>query len=356
MKIKVDYVTNSSSEVFGVVAGDSAAVAGLIGVILDLFKGCKMTNGDTGGENIQTDGIVADSTEAAEQIAQAAFEDAKRQEEIIKGAYQEAGDTLDSAKKALEKELDECKKAWEESEKTADKSDPGYEKLKGQYDDYMDYLDSQIKKTDYQKQMIDYEKAVKQAEMDSKNEWVDQQKKDYIAVKEEKAMLEAVQKGYDRPGYNTDAVNIRLEQLKAREKELSDTLSKNNASFEYTARDRGTIGPSKESQELTNKIAAEKESFEKAKKEADSKRRKELEADMEKNMEEYKAQIKKANMYDIATKAAEGTQFGADIAIEGLSFVTGPAGQKIKLAYTAGKNIASGMGEGMADPKNASKH
>ncbi len=356
MKIKVDYVTNSSSEVFGVVAGESAVASGLVGTLITLMKGCKNSSEGISGENIQTDGIVIDSTEAAEQLAQAAIDDAKRQEDIIKDAYKEAGDTLDSAKKTLEEELEECKKAWEESDKTADKTDPGYEKVNEQYKEYIEYLNSQIKKTEYQKQMIDYEKAKKQEELDSKNEWVTQQQKDYIAVKEEKAMLEAVKKGYNKPGYNTDAVKIRLEQLEQREKELSDTLSKNDASFEYTAKDRGTIGPSKESQELSEKIAAERERLETAKKESNDKRRKEIEASMEKDIEEYKAQIKKANRYDIATKAAEGTQFGADLAIEGLSYVTGPAGQKIKLAYTAGKNIGSGMGEGMADPKNAAKH
>ena len=58
----------------------------------------------------------------------------------------------------------------------------------------------------------------------------------------------------------------------------------------------------------------------------------------------------------MATKAAEGVQFGADVAIEGLSYVTGPAGQKVKLAYTAGKEAASGVGEAMADPRNAKAH
>ena len=72
---------------------------------------------------------------------------------------------------------------------------------------------------------------------------------------------------------------------------------------------------------------------------------------MDKNIAEYEAQISKANKYDMATKAAEGIQYGADIAIDGLSYVTGPAGEQIKLAYTAGKALASGMGEGMADPK-----
>ena len=41
MKIKVDYVTNSSSEVFGVVIRDGLVVSGLIGWLLMLLNGCR---------------------------------------------------------------------------------------------------------------------------------------------------------------------------------------------------------------------------------------------------------------------------------------------------------------------------
>lgn len=356
MKIKVDYVTNSSSEVFGVVAADSAVVGGLLAALLALLKGCTSVAQEAAVSGAKTAGVMDDAEKIAQEIAAAALEDAKRREEIVKDAYSEAQNTLDGAKEALERELDECKKAWEESEKTADKSDPGYEDFEKQYAEYMDYLKSQIEQTEYQKQMVEYEKAQKQAEIDSKSEWVKQRQSDYIAVKEETALLEAVKKGYNVPGYNTQEVNERLKQLAERERELSKVLSENNAGMDYTAADRGTIGPSPESRELNDRIRAEKEKFEKEKKDADAKKRAQLEAEMKKNIEEYEAQIKRANRFDMATKAAEGIQFGADVAIEGLSYVTGPAGQKIKLAYTAGKAVAGGMGEGMADPKNAAKH
>lgn len=356
MKIKVDYVTNSSSEVFGVVATDAAIVGSLVGWLMVLFSGCKASSEQTEAPQPKPVEVVDDAGAMAQEIAKAALEDAKQQEQIVKDAYDEATNTLDSAKSALQKELDECNKAWEESEKTADQTDPGYADLKKQYEDYMDYLKSQMEQTEYQKQMVAYEKAQKQAELEAKGDWVKQQQADYIAVKEEKAMLEAVAKGYDVPGYNTDAVKTRLKQLEDREKEISKVLSENDAVIDYTARDRGTIGPSPESKELNDKIRAEKEKFEQEVKEADEAKRARLEAEMQKNIDEYEKQMAKANRFDLATKAAEGVQFGADMAVEGLSYVTGPAGQQIKLAYTAGKAVASGMGEGMADPKNAAKH
>lgn len=364
MKIKVDFVTNSSSEVFGVVLGNAAVVGGLLGWLSVLLSGCSTQTDDTESGLIKattttgsnTDNVIGDASSMAQEIAKAAYEDAKRQDEIVKDAYNEAQGALDSAKSALEKELAETQKTWADSEKTIDKTDPGYADFKKQYDDYMDYLKTQIAQTDYQKQMIDYEKAQKQAETDAKSEWARQRQADYIAVKEEKAMLEAVAKGYNVPGYDTEAVKSRLKQLNDRENELGKLLSENNATIDYTARDRGVIGPSPESKALNDKIIQEKLKFEEDAKKANAKKRAELEKKMEENIEEYKKQMARGDRYDMATKAAEGAQFGADVLIEGLSHVTGPAGQQVKLAYTAGKNIASGMGEGMADPKNAAKH
>jgi hypothetical protein len=356
MKIKVDYVTNSSSEVFGVVAGDTALVGGLMALILALFAGCKIESDTNEVTTPATKDVVEDTSAMAQSIAKGVMDDAMEQEKIVKDAYTEAEGTLDSAKSALENELAETQKTWAESEKTIDKKDPGYDAFKKQYDDYMTYLKEQIAKTDYQKQMVEYDKALKVQEMESKSAWVKQNQADYIAVKEEKAMLEAVAKGYNQPGYNTTAVTDRLKQLEEREKDLSKVLGDNNATIDYTARDRGSIGPSQESKALTDKILAEKEKFNKESAKANAEKRAALQAEMDKNIAIYEEQIKKANRYDMATKAAEGIQYGADIAIDGLSNVTGPAGKNLKLAYTAGKAIASGVGEGMADPKNAAKH
>ncbi len=354
MKIKVDHVTNSSSEAFGVVVADSALVIGAGLTLAALFKGCSMSKETTNDyvEPVETGG----SQEIADAIAKGVMEDAKKQEQIIKDAYDEAGKTLDDAQKALNNELDAVQKQWEQSESSADKNDPGYEDLKQQYTDYMDYLKSQIQNTKLQKEAVEAEKLAKQAEIDSKSEWVKMNQNDYIAVKEEKAMLEAVAKGYNVPGYNTDAVKQRLEQLNQREKELNKVLKENNADIDYTAKDRGEIGPSKESLELTEKIRKEKDDFKKASEKADAAKRLELEKQMEKNLEEMKKASSSARNWDLATKAAEGAQWGADVAIEGLSHVTGPAGKTIKTIYGATKEVASGVGEGMADPKNAAKH
>ena len=356
MKIKVDYVTNSSSEIFGIVLTDSGIVGLLLAALLGMFNACEISAENELLMKEQVHGTMVDTSTMAREIATAALEDSKRQEEIVKSAYQEAETALDTAQTTLQRELEETKKLWEESERTADRTDPGYSELKKQYDDYMEYLKTQIEQAEYQKQMVEYEKAVQQAQIEAKDQWVKERQADLIAVKEEKAMLEAVAKGYNIPGYDTTAVRDRIGQLSAREQELSKTLAENNALIDYTPLDRGSIGPSVESKDLNAKIRAEKKRIEAEMKKADKEKREQLQKEMDKNIAEYKEQMARGDRFAIAEKAAQGVQFGADIAIEGLAAVTGPTGEQIKLAYTAGKSIASGMGEGMADPEHAAKH
>ena len=351
MKIKVDHVTNSSSEAFGVVAIDSALVIGVGMTLAALFKGCSVTkSGDT--EKIDT----GDSQSMADSIAKGVMDDAKRQEEIVDDAYKQAENAINEAQSKLNSELEAVKKQFEESESTADKTDPNYESVKQQYEDYLGYLKTQIENTKLQKAAIEAENAARIAQEGAKSEWIKMNQGDYIAVKEEKEMLKAVAKGYNVPGYNTDAVKQRLKDLERREAELEKVLKENNADFDYQAKDRGTIGPSKESMELTEKIRAEKEAFKKASEKATAEKRKELEIQHQKNLAEMESAHKSARNWDMATKAAEGVQWGADVAVEGLSHVTGPAGKTIKTIYGGAKGIGEGVGEGMSDPKNAAKH
>lgn len=286
MKIKVDYVTNSSSEIFGIVLQDSGIVGLLLAGLLILFEGCQISAETEVLAKEQIHSTIVDTSAMAQQIAAAVEADAKRQEELAKGAYSEAENALAQAHSTLERELEETKRLWEESERTADKTDPGYAELKKQYEDYMNYLNTQIQQANYQKQMVEYEQAQIKAQIESRNEWIRQQQTDLIAVKEEKAMLEAVAKGYNLPGYDTSAVKTRLQQLSEREKEIANILSENNASIEYKPVDRGSIGPSQDAKELNEKIRAEKKRIEAEKKAADKEKRKELDAQMEQNIKQ----------------------------------------------------------------------
>lgn len=343
MKIKIDHVTNSSSESFGVVVIDTAATMVATGAASAMISAAKAA-------------VFGDAEKMAEEIAKAAAEEAEFQNKAHIEGYTEAEKILDQDIKNIEQEISDLKAQWEESNKTADPDDPGTANLKKQYEDYIDYLEKQKQQKDYEKYIIEVNKAEKQAEIEAKQEWVKQRQVDMIAVKEEQALLKATLGGYGKAGFSTKDIERRLKQLSEREKELSKTLAENDASIDYVARDRGEIGPGAEFKKIVDSYAKEKEKLAKEMEKANEEEYKALEAKMEKLNAEMDAAAKSASRWDMATKAVEGVQFGADMAVEGLSHVTGPAGQQIKLIYKAGKNIAGGMGEGMADPKNAGKH
>lgn len=343
MKIRIDFVTNSSSESFGVVVVDTIATISTTGAALVLVESAKQA-------------LMGDSAKIAQEIAKAVEADAQSQSQHVLDSYSEAENIINKELSNLQNEMAELSKQWLESDQTADKSDPGYDQLKNQYEEYMEYLKNQVQTKEYEKYMVEVEKAEQQAAAESKNEWISQRQTDMIAVKEEMALLQATAKGYGSKGYDTKDIEDRLKQLQQREQDLSNILKSNNAEFEYNARDRGEIGPGAEFDKLTKQMAKKRAEMDIAIGLANETRRKELKAAMEAAEAEYAKQMAAAGRWDMATKAAEGIQFGADMAVEGLSHVTGPAGKSIKLAYTAGKSMGAGLGEGMADPKNAGKH
>jgi len=343
MKVKIDFITNSSSESFAIVLIDTVSTMVATGALTVIAEAVK--------ESLT--GVVNEANYEAQIIADAVNKEAEMQSEVLMGGYDEAEKILENESLKIKSELEQIKKQWEESDKTADKNDPEYEKLKSQYEEYMKYLENELAKKEYEKYVIHVEKAEKQAEIESKNERVRLKQVDYISVKEEQALLEATLKGYKDKGYDVNDIEERLKQLKEKEKEITDEL---NALIDYKPRDRGEIGPGAEFDKIINEYKKKKEEIQIAKMFADEAKRKELSEKMARAEEELQQALKSASRWDLATKAVEGIQFGADIAIEGLSHVTGPAGKQIKLIYKAGKSIAGSMGEGMADPTNAGKH
>ncbi|MHB8129350.1 MAG: hypothetical protein ACYDEX_10160 [Mobilitalea sp.] len=343
MKFKIDFITNSSSESFPIVLVNTVSTIILTGTATTLINAAKLA-------------LISDASNESREIAEAVAKEADMQNQVVQEGFSQAEDIIDADTQKLKDEIDAYKKQWEDASSKADKSDAGYDKLKGQYDDYIKYLESQVQEKDYQKYIIQVQKAESQAEIESKNEWNRQRQVDLIATKEETALLKATLKGYSVGGFDVGDIEKRLEQLQGRETELMKTLAENNASIDYTARDRGTIGAGQEFDIIHKQYQQKKSMLEYAQTYADGIKRAEIEVRIAQAEKEYEEAMKSASRWDMATKAAEGVQFGADIAIDGLAVVTGPAGQKIKLAYKAGKNIAEGMGEGMADPKNAGKH
>jgi len=158
MKIRVDHVTNSSSESFAIVLVDTAAT--LVG-----------TGAATMAINAVKQALIGDASQIAKQIAGTVSGEAAVQADIIMDGYTEAETVLDSETSALKSEIDGYKAQWAEADKTADKSDPGYDKLKDQYDNYMKYLESQIQQKEYDESLMTVDKAeTKEAKAEAKAE------------------------------------------------------------------------------------------------------------------------------------------------------------------------------------------
>ena len=131
MKVRIDFVTNSSSESFGVVVVDTIATIGATGAALVMIESAKQA-------------LMGDSAKVAKELAEAVAKDAQNQEQNALDAYSEAEKIINGELGNLQNEMSDLQKQWEESDNTADKTDPGYDNMKQQYEEYMNYLKNQI--------------------------------------------------------------------------------------------------------------------------------------------------------------------------------------------------------------------
>jgi phosphopantetheine adenylyltransferase len=361
MKFRTEFVTNSSSTSFGAAAGDIVlAIAGIIALIGVQFGPKTETPAEnepgTDSDNPQKselDAILEASEEAARQAADNLVADAETRDDMVMDILSSQENQLNAQATKIQDEINQYQKQWQEAQQGIDPNDPDYTNLKKQYDDYQDYLKNQLDDVSSQLDEIQATRIQEQIAQQSRNSWIERQQQDLVQVAEQKSFLEAVAAGYGaHQGYDIARVNRQIADLTNREKELRNILKSNNAEINYTARTRDPIGPDKDSIKLNEQYRAQKEALQRqaeaAKKANDSKRRAELEkqqAWLEKDMQN---QASKAAFWNFMTKAAETTQVVADVSIDVLSKVTGPAGQSVKLCYLGLKGVGSGVGEGLA--------
>ena len=336
MKFRQDFVTNSSSTSFGAasLAAGLAAVLSSFGISVSAAAAEEMLSG-TDIPDIPKNGPDRDFD--PESLVNS---DADYSEKLNK----------------IDKEISEYQKEWESIKDTLDKED--YNKTKKEYEEYIDYL----KNTKVQAEGIEFEKQIQkiseEAEKEYKNQWIDERKKDLESTREQIEFINASIKGYKQAGYDTKEAERQLNVYKARENELNRTLKKEGVEHNYKAKERENIGLSKSVAEL---VATVDEKYNKIleglKKEKIDRRKKEI---IERNIEAIRAEsaeyMKFAGTADKYLKTAEGIQAAADVGVDALEKITGPAGKVIKKAYVGGKGLGSGVGEAMADPANATSH
>jgi len=260
MKIRTEFVTNSSSTSFGASFGDALAamIAGLAVIGCD----CGSGNGDDGnqdkekeeggssedgGEDAALKGAMEAAAQAAQEAADQMAADAAAKDALIGDILDAEGAKLNAAGTKIDQEIDAYTKQWAEAQATADQTDPNYETMNKQYQDYIDYLKNQREQVEAQKYQLAVTRAEEEAAKAAKSDWVKQQQEDLIQVQEQKSYLQAVANGYGQhENYNISEVQAQLKALNERENALRGTLKENHAEINYTPKERTPIGPDPE--------------------------------------------------------------------------------------------------------------
>lgn len=363
MKIRLDFVTNSSSTSSAIALG--SAVSGIIAGLA--LTSCQCTepgnedDSEEGGggpepslDDEAIDAALAASEQAAQEAADRMAADAAAKDELIKNVLDSETQKLDATATKLQDEIDKYQDQWKDAQQGDDPTDPGYTKLKTQYDDYIDYLKGQLDQVKAQKYQVEVARAEETLAKESRSEWVNQRQQDLIQVKEQKAFLEAVATGYGKDkNYDIGKVQDQLQQLNRREQELRNTLKENNAEINYTPKERQPIGPDPEmtrlNQEYKQKMQRLQQEADAAREARNETKRAELAKEMQWLEKDMANQARKATFWDVMTKTAETTQVVSDVGVDVLSNVTGPYGKTVKTCYTGLKGLAGGFGEGLAN-------
>jgi hypothetical protein len=368
LKIRTEFVTNSSSTSFGASFADALAglLTGLAIIGCDCGAGSSDEDNDSSGEEGggEEDAILQGAMDAAAQAAKEAAgqmaADAAAKDALIGNILDVEGAKLNAAGSKIDQEIEAYSKHWADAQASADMTDPNYEKMNQQYRDYIDYLKSQREKIEAQKYQLAVTLAEEEAAKAAQSDWLKQQQEDLIQVQEQKSYLQAVASGYGQyKNYDIKAVQSQLEALNEREAALRGTLKANNAEINYTPKERSPIGPDPEiirlQEEHRRKMAELQNEINAAKEALNNARRDEIIREQQWQQKVAQNEMAKASFWNVLTKAGEITQTAADTGVDILSNLTGPAGKTIKTAYTGLKGLAGGLGEGLANGNMAAE-
>jgi len=337
MKIRNDFVTNSSSTSFG-----AASVAGFVTSVLSALGISSAMAASEAAAGMPSDDIGKD------------YDGPDR--DFDPESFIRSDEDYDKKINKLDREIAEYEKEWQEVKGTYEGKD--YIEKEQEYKEYIEYLKSkkdEAESIEFQRQV---EKLTQEAEAEYKAEWIEQRKGDLKNVREQIEFIEASIRGYGKAGYEISEAKRQLEMYKNWERDLDNTLKKEGVEYNYKAKEREDIGPSKSVAELIEKVDNKyKKVLEDLKKEKiDRKKKAIIERNIEAWREESREYLKYANTADKYLKTAEVVQTAADVGVDALEKITGPAGKTIKKVYVGGKGLAGGLGEAWADPENASSH
>ena len=324
MKIRTGFVTNSSSTSYGIAIVESILVSIMAGGGAAMI--CAVEELANGGEGVPSGG----GSDPREK-------------------------TMDPGDLELVQEIEHYQQEWEDLQRTLDPDDPSYEEARQEYADYIDHLENRLEWREYDRYTEEVERFEQEARRQAEQQWIQERQRDLEQVLEQQSFIEATRQGYGSEGFDVREHNRQLENLAQRERELRNILRENDADIDYTPRERDPIGPSDELLEIRREREEELQRLREAaeaERQALEERRQAIREATRQAQIEFEEAERSGNRWHWATRFAELVKFGADVGVDVLATLTGPAGKKVKMAYTGLKEVGTGIGESIAEGGN----
>jgi len=322
LKLRTDFVTNSSSTSFGCALG--SAITAALGA----------------GAGIAAANAVDDFLEVSGEESVPVIPSGSSEEDVHPDDRE------------LHREIEHYEREWEDLQRTLDPDDPSYDEARREYEDYIDYLENQREWQEYERHLEDVARREQAMREQAQETWLNGRQEDLREVMEQRSMVEAVRDGYGREGFDVGEHDRRIEQLNRRERELRDLLRDYDADIDHTPRQRDPIGPSDEMIEARREREELLRQQREAEEAAIQARREEIAREVQRAAEEFERHSNSARRWDYLTRFTELVKAGADIGVDVLATVTGPAGQKVRTAYMGLSEVGQGVGESMAEGGN----
>jgi len=337
MKVRMDYVTNSSSVSYAVATVQALQQMLLLSGVYGLSTICGFSDSNQPPTRQDSDEVSASTPDADMNWNNLIDDNLDYDDKINK----------------IENEINNYNAEWESIKDSLAEED--YDQVKSEYDNYIQYLND-VKDACG---TFENEKILEQEMNDYANQyaadWENGRKNDIINVKNDIAEIKATISGYQANSIDTAELEGQLQQLQGYEQDLESMFEDENIEFTYTAPDMDPIPPSPEMiaiqqahdqkmQQLLQQAAANEQ------------RKDEIRAQMIQNAKDYQMELENAGFWGKATFIAEVISGAADMAVDVLATLTGPAGAVIKVKYEFVKNLGVTTTDVAWDPNNASQH
>lgn len=362
MKIKVDHVTNSSSEVFAVVVQDSVVVGTLVAGMTALFNAYRFQFSHSELTLPQMLDLNEASLEYAKAMTKAMIEDARSNESAMREAFDVALPMLEETQARLTQELQALKqlqKSLDSSSTALHTSDASSPQLYFQHaSEYEQYLTGQINQTNAFKSVILEKKQAVNDVFTSSENAIDESKQAWLDLQHEKKLLQSVSDGHGPIGYDNSVTLDRIQDLNAKDDELFKLILKNDALSTWANRPFPAKTISEEAKALQAQLITRKEAYQKALKIKGvmAEQKAQLKASYDADIQTLHAQLKQQNRYDLAAHAANSVTYGTDSLVDALTLLDVPFGGLLKTAVLAAKAGTTQAKTGLQDRKHAGRY